>query len=284
MLYSLHAHGPCINNAQKINFHAQVAHSSLHGERHTHSHLRILHRPREPRTPLHVHSYLPSRFSSFHLSQALFTVMDGPVSRRLPVGKEKRMYVCVWEWNIVKQSESETTQNSLLSPPAFTHITYYITHTYSNIHTHTSHLGVTKFKCQSTSAAGVHISFLDRYVAYGALIPGSSFFASRWQTGGPAKTHIARQICPCKLVIYHTIGKYTPKTACFFHWWSIFSNCCRVFSHLKQYGILKHSPPVSQTWLKLVCWAVSTENLLWHVLKYVSVIVLCQVAHLNVFF
>lgn len=166
-----------------------------------------------------MHSHLPPRFSSFHLSQALFTVMDGPASRRLPVGKVKRMYVCVCER--MKCSETERVRDNpifSLSPPAFTHYITFTTcgtHTYSTYtqtYTHTSHLGVTKCKCESTSAAGVHISFLERYVAYGALIPGSSFFASRWQTGGPAKTHIARQVCSCKRIIYHTIAKYMSKT------------------------------------------------------------------------
>lgn len=43
-------------------------------------------------------AFPPQRFSSFHLSQALFTVMDGPASRWLPVGKKKkRICVCVNE-------------------------------------------------------------------------------------------------------------------------------------------------------------------------------------------
>ncbi len=130
---------------------------------------------------------------------------------------EKRkgcMCVCVWEWNVVKQRERETTQYSLCLPlplPIVLH-SLLVEHTHTQTYTHTSHLGVTKCKCESTSAAGVHISFLERYVAYGALIPGSSFFASRWQTGGPVKTHIARQVCSCKRIIYHTIAKYMSKT------------------------------------------------------------------------
>ncbi len=46
-----------------------------------------------------------------------------------------------------------------------------------------------------------------------------------------------------------------------------------------------HRQGLSQSQTKMHVWAVSTENiLLRHILKYVSVIVLCQDAHLNVSF
>lgn len=98
-----------------------------------------------------------------------------------------------------------------LSPPVFTDYIYihYLWTTYSR--THLSHLDVTKCKCESTSVVGVHISFSERYAAYGALIPGRSFFASRWHTGGPAKTHTAKQVRPRKNIIYHTIAKFMSK-------------------------------------------------------------------------
>lgn len=104
----------------------------------------------------------------------------------------------------------DTTQNFSLSPCLYSSYLHplLVEHT----HTHTSHLGVTKCKCESTSAAGVHISFLERYAAYGALIPGSSFFASRWKTGGPAKARTTKQVCSCKCIIYHKIAKYVSKT------------------------------------------------------------------------
>lgn len=73
--------------------------------KHTSSHrLLLAHRPRDlcPR-----HPHLPLRFSSFHLSQALFTVMDGPASKHLPAGKEQ-MDVCVSEMWRNREWETET--------------------------------------------------------------------------------------------------------------------------------------------------------------------------------